>query len=803
MTTVSTQSTCYHCGDICSEEIPFDNHVFCCTGCCNVYELLSSNNLCDYYSLETSPGISRRNPVGTHRFNYLDDIQVQHKLLDYKDENITKVTFFVPTMHCSSCIWLLENLYKIEKNIHRSQVNFLKKTVSVTYSSQSYSLRKLVELLTSVGYEPAINLNDIETQVKKEVNRRLSYQIGVAGFCFGNIMLISFPEYFGLDEFTRSTFSRLFGYLNFALSIPVFLFSAADYFKNAFNGLRKRHIPIDVPLALGIFVLFFRSMYEVFSHTGIGYFDTHAGLVFFLLIGKWFQQKTFDTLSFERDYKSYFPVAVSKINDGLESTVPVNALKIGDRILIRNQELIPADAILLNGEAHIDFSFVTGESAPVEKVLGEIIYAGGRQTGPTIELEVCKKVSQSYLTQLWNNENFSKDQESKVETFQLTVSKYFTIILLVIAFGSAAYWLLVKPELAMSAFTAVLIIACPCALALSSPFALGTAMRVLGNNKCYLKSAGVVEQLAKTDTIVFDKTGTITQPGESEIAYEGLPLSQDDANKIYTMVSSSMHPLSLQIKKFLTEGLKVSMQDFHEIPGNGMEARFADTTVKVGSQSFVFGQVEIQENKGMNQSTQVYISIDKEAKGYFTFVQVYRDGLKDVVSEMQRNYAICLLSGDNQKEKNTLQNIFGTQTPLLFKQSPMEKLTYIQNLQESNKKVLMIGDGLNDAGALKAANIGISVTENTASFSPASDIIMDASKFNHLPAFLQFSKNTLTVIHISFIISLIYNVIGLSFAVQGILSPLIAAILMPVSSVSVIVFTTICTKVYAKLRGLQ
>ena len=494
MTQVLEKSTCYHCGDACEEIIHFEEHEFCCVGCRNVYELLSANNLCDYYNLETTPGISQRNPVARNRFNYLDDEKVQQKLIDYKDNSITKSTFFIPTMHCSSCIWLLENLYKIEKGVHSSRVNFLKKTVNITFSTDGLTLRKLVELLTSLGYEPAINLNDIETQVKKGVNRRLSYQIGVAGFCFGNIMLISFPEYFGLDEFTRNSFSRLFGYLNFGLSLPVFLFSAQDYFKNAYQGIKKKFISIDVPLALGIFVLFFRSVYEVFSHTGIGYFDTHAGLVFFLLIGKWFQQKTFDTLSFERDYKSYFPVAVSVLKDNEETTMPVNALNIGDRILIRNQELIPADSILLNGDAHIDFSFVTGESNPVEKVLGEIIYAGGRQVGQTIELEVSKKVSQSYLTQLWNSDHFAKENESRIQTFQQTVSKYFTLILLIIAFGSATFWLFVNPTLSMNAFTAVLIIACPCALALSSPFALGTAMRILGNNRCYLKSAGVVEQ---------------------------------------------------------------------------------------------------------------------------------------------------------------------------------------------------------------------------------------------------------------------------------------------------------------------
>lgn len=803
MAKVIDKVSCYHCGDVCNEIIDFDAHAFCCVGCRNVYELLSSNNLCDYYNLESAPGISQRNPVSKTRFNYLDDAQVQQRLIDYTDERITKATFFIPIMHCSSCIWLLEHLYKMELGVHASRVNFLKKTVTVTFNTQTLTLRKLVELMTSLGYEPAINLNDIEVQVKKGINRKLSYQIGVAGFCFGNIMLISFPEYFGLDEFTRHAFSKLFGYLNFVLSIPVLLFSAQDYFKNAYAGLRKKYVSIDVPLALGIFVLFFRSAYEVFSHTGIGYFDTHAGLVFFLLIGKWFQQKTFDTLSFERDYKSYFPVAVSVIKNDAETTVPVTALNIGDRLLIRNQELIPADAILLKGDAHIDFSFVTGESDPVNKVLGEIIYAGGRQVGQTIEVEVSKKVSQSYLTQLWNSDFFAKENGSRMETFQQTVSKYFTLGLLLLAFGSAGFWFLVNPSLSMNAFTAVLIIACPCALALSSPFALGTAMRILGNNKCYLKSAGVVEQLAKTDVVVFDKTGTITHPGESQITYIGPSLTDEERQMIYSIAANSGHPLSKKIRHYFEGSTKREVIAFNEITGKGIEGTIDGQEIKIGSFAYLFPN---EQESSLNQkqlATKVFISINHIPRGHFEFAHSYRSGLQRVVNELKEQRNLFLLSGDNDSERKELTALFGANTPLHFRQTPMDKLNFIAGLQQEQKKVLMIGDGLNDAGALKAAHTGISVTEDTAHFSPASDIIMDAGMFNQLPAFLRFSKNTLRVIHPSFVISMIYNIIGLSFAVQGTLSPLIAAILMPLSSVTVIGFTTITTTIYAKIRGLR
>jgi len=794
------QVLCFHCGDKCLSTYTYDAHDFCCFGCRNVYELLSTNNLCSYYDIENTPGITQRNPVLSGAFAYLDDEKVAQQLLQYCDHKIAKVIFFIPTMHCSSCIWLLENLYKINSNISSSKVNFLKKELYISFNPKETSLRQIVTLLTNLGYEPAISLNDLEKNVKKDESRKLSYQIGVAGFCFGNIMLISFPEYFGLDSFTKGTFSELFGYINLILSLPVFFFSAQDYFKTAWGGIKKKFISIDVPLALGILVMFTRSAYEVISGQGIGWFDTHAGLVFFLLIGKWFQQKTFDTLSFDRDYKSYFPVAVTVIKDNDEITVPVTALAIGDRIKIRNNELIPADAILLNGDAQVDFSFVTGESDPIKKVVGEIIYAGGRQKGSNIELEVSKKVSQSYLTQLWNNDTFAKNTTSHINSFQQVVSKYFTVALLIIAFGSAAFWLVVNPSLSLNAFTAVLIIACPCALALSSPFALGTAMRVLGRNKFYIKSPAVVEQMAHMDTLVFDKTGTLTQPSASSIVYIGKPLTVNQIQIVAAVVSQSIHPLSQKIKSHLGIQNVPLVTSFKEIPGNGMEAKVNDHSVVIGSLNFVGAN---QNEKDNNLATRVYIKIDNLLLGFFEMEQGYRKGLADILTQLAPSFNQYLLSGDNDKERDSLRAYFKQDEKMFFNQSPGDKLNFIHALQQQNKKVVMIGDGLNDAGALKAAHVGISVTENTAHFSPASDVIMDAGEFLNFPKYFDFARNTLKVIHISFVISLIYNILGLSFAVQGTLSPLFAAVLMPISSVTVIVFTTLTTTFFAKKGGLR
>ena len=383
--------------------------------------------------------------------------------------------------------------------------------------------RKIAELLDSLGYEPMINLDATERKTKAKHLKSLYYKVGIAGFCFGNIMLLSFPEYLGLEKFTDPEFHKFFGYLNLFLSLPVFFYSSSEYYISAYKGIRNKIINIDFPLFLGIFVVFVRSVFEILMQSGAGYMDSMSGLVFFLLIGKIFQSKTYEAMSFDRTYKSYFPLSVTIIKSGIHTTVPLSKLKISDRIYVRNGEIIPADSILFRGDGNIDYSFVTGESVPVQKVLGEIIYAGGRQIGSAIELEVLKEVSQSYLTQLWNSDTFTKDKDSKLVGFSNTISKYFTVGVLALAFASAAYWMPISFNTAVNVFTAILIVACPCALALAIPFTYGNVMRIFGRNKFYIKNTNVIEKLSKITSVVFDKTGTITQSTKSDIIFNGNP----------------------------------------------------------------------------------------------------------------------------------------------------------------------------------------------------------------------------------------------------------------------------------------
>lgn len=790
---VSKGLKCYHCGDdVTTTSMLFAGKHFCCQGCQTVYEILDQNQLCDYYSLSQNPGLSLKNKQDTSRFDYLDDTEVQGKLVDFRDDKYTRITFFIPVMHCSSCIWLLENLFKLNAAISYSRVNFLKKEVAVTFYQHDITLKEVVVLLAKMGYEPAITLANEEKKLIK-TNKKLYYQIGIAGFCFGNVMLLSLPDYFDFTGDFHKNQGQYVGYLMVLLSLPVLFYSDVDYLKSAYRGFQQRIMNLDVPISLGIVALFGVSVFELITHTGGGYLDSFTGLIFFLLLGKSFQQKTFDTLSFDRDYKSYFPISISLKNGVEETTVPVNNLQVGDRMLVHNNELVPADAILLGGKAMIDYSFVTGESAPVSKVYGEIVYAGGRQVGEVIDMEVVKVVSQSYLTQLWNNEAFNKEKDSHLTSLVNRNSKRFTLIVLTIAFVATLYWLFMADvTTAVQVFASVLIIACPCALALSTPFTLGNSLRIFGKNKLYLKNAAVIEDLAGIDTIVFDKTGTLTDAAASTVVFYGnQPLNVYQSMLVKSLLRHSTHPLSQNIYKFIQAEISEVIA-FEEEVGKGLCATIDGHEVKIGSSTYVHG------SKLFSEQTAVYCAIDGELLGYYALSNAYRTGLDNLVAQLKNKYRLFVLSGDHDREMKTLQAIFGENTPIYFNQSPQDKLTFVANLKQQGHKVMMIGDGLNDAGALKMSDVGVSVTENVSHFSPACDAILDAAAFGKLYDFMQFSVKSVNIIKACYVISLTYNMVGLTIAVKGQLSPVFAAIFMPLSSITIMLFTTLTTNLIWK-----
>jgi Cu+-exporting ATPase len=798
---------CFHCGTAC---VP-GRHLkagreFCCAGCQTVFELLSDAGLDRYY--EIGDGVRARVDAGTgtENFRFLDNPEVRARFVDFDDGQTTRVTFRLPNIHCLACVWLLENLFRLMPGVGKSTVHFPRKQAVITFDPKTVRLSDVAALLDSLGYPPELKLSDLEKPPVSPITRRMWLQTGVAGFAFGNTMLFSISIYLGLDSFSGPAFLQLFGILSLILSIPVMTISAREYWVASWRALKHRQIPIEVPIAFGIVAIWGQSAWEVLSGTGEGYFDSLAGLLFFLNIGRIFQQKTFDRLAFDRDYRSFFPLSVMRRQGDREERVALAQVAVGDRLTIRHGELVPADARLVSGAGVIDYSFVTGEAEPVSREIGEILHAGGRQLGGAIEVETVKAVNQGYLTDLWNQDAFRKTKDDTFGTLTNVYSRRFTWIILGVAVASAIGWMPFDPSRGLKAFVSVLIVACPCALALAAPFTLGSAQRVLARRRIFLRNPEVIETLAKINAVVFDKTGTLTSTGTGDVHWMGLlgtELDDTEAAAVRAVAVQSSHPLARRVADAL--GLRslarVEVTGFREVTGCGVEGVSNGVRVRLGSAAWL-RQEGVEVPEVTTRGSRVAVALGVLFRGDFAVGAEVRPEADRMLREMGGRYELALLSGDNERERERFTELFGSGARLHFNQSPLHKLGFIRDLQATGRRVLMAGDGLNDAGALRQADVGVAVAEDVASFSPASDVILQAGEVPRLGAVLDFSGRVVRVVRISFLVSTAYNLVGLAIAASGRLSPIVCAVLMPLSSVSVVLVACGLTEWVARRAGV-
>lgn len=797
---------CYHCGDACTKvDIEVGDKHFCCQGCKTVYELLEENGLCNYYDLDEQARQINKEDISTgQQYAFLDEEEIREQVVDYEDQKIGRTELAIPSIHCSSCIYLLEKLQRFLPGIISSQVNFSRKSLYVIYSTAEVGLSQICRLLARLGYPPVINLDSGNQESKPSLNKDLLLKIGVAGFAAGNIMLLSFPEYFELEGIADGLTEGFFRWLNLVLSLPVVFYSASGYLKSAWAALRSKHVNIDVPLSIGIVALFLRSLIDVFWLQQSGYFDTLVGLVFFLLVGKWFQERVYDRLSFDRDYKSFLPLSATRLDttsNEHEATdkvkeVMVSQLAKGDVIEVRHKGLVPVDSILLSASSQGDLSFITGEAEPVPFSKGDYIYAGTKILGTRVSLSVQKPVDQSYLSRLWEGMDAKKAASSGISSFADVLSTYFVYATLAIALVSGLVWWFVNPSMVWPVITSVLIVACPCALALSSPFLFGTGMTLLGRTGFYLKNPEVLRKLAELDVALFDKTGTLSEKQTRSVNWKGSVLSATEQAAILCLAQQSNHPASQAIVEHLkneTEWEPVTesswkdkpvVSNFQEHAGQGIEGYIGTNQVLLGKWEFVGGTKT-------NQTTgsAVHVSYNGEYKGVFQIERNYRKGLTCMMEQFfNKGMEVSVVSGDHTGDYAQLKRLLPAHVAYFFHAQPHEKKSMVEGLKAKGKRVLMVGDGINDAGALQKADVGLAITDTLSGFSPASDGILLGKKLPDLHTYLSYSSRLRTGVYLAFAISLLYNITGLGFAIAGLLSPLVCAILMPLSSITVVAF---------------
>ncbi|MEZ4804566.1 MAG: heavy metal translocating P-type ATPase metal-binding domain-containing protein [Bacteroidia bacterium] len=777
---------CAHCGLLCEDTTLIENGLhFCCKGCSSVFNLLNDNNLCNYYN--EGSGLTSEF-LEVKEFAYLDEEETSNRFIVFQNKEIKQFKFVIPEMHCNSCIYLLERLQKLHSKVLESRVDFFNKELLITAKNEDNILSSLVQLLYQLGYKPDLTWTELNGAKKKLLSSR-SIKIGIAGFCFGNIMMLSFPEYLGLSLDTSSyVLKKWFDYISVFLSLPVFFYCSWEFFESSIKAIKQKTLNIDIPVSIAIVTTFLRSLYEIFISEGTGYLDSMTGIVFLLLLGRYFQDLSYNSLSFDRDYKSYFPLSARTIVKNETAIVNINALKENDVIELRNSELLPADAVLSSSFVSLDYSFITGESNPVAIQRGEKVYAGARVIGKAARFKLLGATDNSRLVKLWSIE---KDAELKDNSLTEKINTYFTVALLMVSTVAFVYqYQLNGISEAIRTLTSVLIVACPCVLLLASTFANGHLLRTLKNNGMFVKNKTVLTSLESCDTIVFDKTGTLTD--NSELTIEDLTnLNSNELIKIGFLCHQSVHPYSEAISKTYYNNEILTLDSYSDSIGKGIQGVINDELYRVGSALYIGHETDD------NQIGQSALHIEKngEYRGYFLIGHQLRPKVNSVMAELDSmSYKLYLSTGDSELNKEIQAKNF---KQVVVKQEPEDKVKLVNHLKEQGRVVCMAGDGLNDAAAMKASDIGMSVADNEHAFFPACDVLLTSKAVETLPKLFEFIKKARWVLIISFIFSLIYNFFGLYYAITGQLSPLFAAILMPSSSISMLLLTWGLTELFA------
>lgn len=778
---------CYHCGDkIIGKPINLEDKLFCCDGCKTVYTILNENHLDDFYAIKDAGGV-KPDVKNTSKYALLDTPEIKERFLNFQDNDIYIVSFFIPAIHCSSCIYLLENISKLDQDIIKSETNFTAQSCQLTIKKEK-SLAKVAELLSKIGYSP--DLQPISDKNQKENrHKKLLLQLGVAGFGFGSVMLWTFPDYFGLEKDMEFVFFRNFSaYLTLLVAIPVLLYSAKDYFTSAYKALKTKQLNLDIPIAIGIFVLFTKSAVSIILQEGPGYMDSFTGFVFLLLIGKWFQAKTYQNLRFDNDPKSYFPLGVHRIkNNGNEEVVIIDKLKKGDTIAIHPDEIIPCDVKLISPEASIDTSFITGESRPITIKKQDKIYAGSKLIGDLVYAKVVQTTARSKFAEIWNYSATKQNEEEQLED-EGKLTKFFLTAVFILAISGGIIWYFIDPSQIIEVVVAVLVVACPCALALSFPFVYGNAMRKFGRHGIYFKNTAIVKRLHLVDTIIFDKTGTLTSDKSIDIQCSK-ELNQQQVDGLYALTRNSAHPYSKGIHQSLEYKIenRIEVKNFKETPGKGIEGHIKGKLWRLGSAKLI--------NARKENDNYTYLEIGGNTVAYFSFESKLREGVRTVIQNLaDANYKLALLSGDNEKDAKLFEEL--KDITLKFRQTPASKKQYVEQLKSEGSTTLFIGDGLNDSVALKTADIGVSVAEAIFHFTPSSDAIIQGENIKKVDRFIKFGTYTQNALNVCLVFSLLYNITGVTFALLGYVTPLFAAILMPLSSITIVLLSTLQIRLY-------
>lgn len=810
----SVDGACFHCGlpipANCRFELTLDHapRRFCCFGCQSVCSAIYDAGLEGYY-LRTPDGQLLAPPPAPPRDVEMYDIdEVQQDFATCAGDQ-RDIHLLVDGIHCSACVWLIERGLQREKGVLAAEVNLTGKRVHLRWDNSQRKLSDLIRALSRIGYAAVPYDREAAEGALRKSNRAMLYRLFFAGFAAMNMMWIAIALYSGAN---KDEFRNFFHWMGLALATPTLLYSGYPFYRGAFNGLRAGHLTMDLPIAIGLSVTYVYSFYVTLSGTQQGevYFDTVTNLTFVILIGRYlegmFRQQA---VSATKRLMELQPRVAHVIRDGQEQITSIRGVLPGDHVLIKPGYAVPVDGIVLTGQSAVVEAMLSGESDPQEKRPGDHVTAGTSNTSGTLLVVVTARYQDTALSRIIRLVEEAQASKAPIQRIADRIVPWFVLVTLLCATASFFLWQASNFEIALMAATSVLIITCPCALGMATPMSIAVASGLGARHGILVKNGLVLETLSKVNHVVFDKTGTLTE-GRMSVAKVIVTDNTDGASLLAGAAAVerlSEHALGEAIVRYVN-GLESPMKEpqvigFCATAGKGVKAEVDGVTILLGNANWLSenrvaidaelkSQAERLEHDAMSC---VYVAHGGQHQAVIAVADQLRTGAHELVSELAREgIAMTLLSGDRRPVADAVARQLGTMA-VIAEVLPQDKDQVIRQLQERGETVAMVGDGINDAPALTRANVGIALGSGTDVSVDSADLVLIHNDLGNVLQAIRLSRRTLRTIKQNIGLSFIYNIIMVPLAMMAKVSPLVAAVTMPISSLVVIANA-------ARIRGL-
>ena len=755
---------------------------FCCNGCQGVYHLLKDDGLDSFYDKIGKNTLEQPIAIGKDSSNF-DMESFAKRYIKTTNDGFCRVDLIIEGIHCAACIWLNEKVLDSTDGILEANINFTNNKAKIIWDDDTIKLSQIIDKIRSIGYN-AYPYDRTENEKKATSSKRDYFlRMSIAIFASINIMMIGIAKYAGFFTGMDDDMLQLVHTAEFIFATPVLFYSGWVFFRGAYYGLKNKILNMDFLVASGATLTYLYSLYVLFGGIGHSYFDSVAMIITFVLVGKYLEvigkKGAVDAMD---SIKSHIPLEATIIVDGGKKVVSLDEIVVGDIIEVKNGEKASVDGEVLSGTTSFDESSLTGESLPILKKLGDKIFSGTINTDQVIRYKATTNYANSTLNHIVELLEDSLNSKPQIEDTTNRLSKYFSIIILSLAAFAFFGWYLYNGNFENSLIIAisVIVIACPCALALATPIASLIGISWLSSEGLLFKEARFIETIANAPIIVLDKTGTITTGKLSIINSNLKDLTIEELNLLYSISDSSIHPVSLAVKKYLEKTYKtlkhLELEEIQQLPSLGIQAKYKNRTIFGGR----------VEDDTQFQSTMYHFKIDNKQLCFFELEDTIREDAKETIDSLKdQEIRVIMCSGDNKQSVKKIASKLGVEE-YKYKMSPIDKAEYINELKENGDIVVMAGDGINDALALSKADISIAMGQGADVAIGVSDIVILNDKLSGINKSFYISNRTFKFIKMNLVISLMYNVVTIPLALAGYVVPLVAALSMSLSSLLVV-----------------